>query len=1167
MRKSALNKDIVREIMRSKTRFLSILALIALGVFVFIGLKVTGPSMRNVADAYYQQYQLADMSVISTYGLDEDDQKAIDAVPGLKTAEYGYFTDALIDTDGHSARIFSQTDELSQYQVTDGRMPAKSGEIALDSNFAGKNNYQLGETITLYDNEQEPIKETLTRNQFTIVGFVRSPEFVETTRLGQTSVGSGTLNTFGVVPEVDFDLPVYTIARLAFTDTANIPAYSDQYTDLIAQHTTDVEVALKPRPELRLQSIKREAQTEIADAEKKIRDGRQQITDTDALINDGAAELDAAKAQLSSSQTILDEKAAAGLAELQAGSKKLSDAKIVLDESLAAITAGEVQLNQATEQYNAAASLLAAAQAQADQTRADLTARQSQLDADALTLAATETDLQNRTTSLSNDLASQTVAWNTWQTDQDALNDRRQQEGDTPEIQALQALLDARKIDLQNRDQELATEQSQLQADQSQYDQDLVAWQNQEATLNGEWQVLNATQAQLDIQAQQLQQVKATLDAKSAELKAAKQLYNQGLAAYQSGYQVYEANSQLYYEQINSAQAQINSGLATLASSEAAFNEKATTWADARPEAASKLADAEIKLLDAKKDLATLKLPVYTARTRDDNTGYTQYYENSTRIDVLSNVFPVFFFAIAALVSLTTMTRMVDEQRSQMGTLKALGYERRSIMKKFVIYGTVAAIVGALIGIILGHTILPNIIFTAYSTNYNFGSFSITISWLYSFIGIAIAILCTTGAAIFSARSDLKDNATELMRPKPPKSGNRIFLERMTFIWKRMSFNYKVTARNLFRYKKRMFMTIFGVAGCTALLITGFGIKDSLTGIVDKQYGEIYHYDLTAVYKDDATDSAIAEETRAIAQNSDVTASKPITYQNYNIKVDNTTQTITLVTPQESSDLPEFITLRDRNSHEEYTLSDTGAIISEKIATELSIGPGDAVEIIDNDSGEKFQVQISEIAEMYIGHSIYLSPAYYETVFGETPKVNASFIELTADGKSHEAEFSSELMQDKTILTVIQSNYLSTAMDAVLGSLNTVIVVLIVCASLLALVVLYNLTNINVSERIRELSTIKVLGFYPKEVTMYVYRETLFLTGFGILIGYGLGWLMHYFIITMLPPEAIMFSPPILMTNYIISALITFFFSLVVMVLIHRKLRKVDMIEALKSVE
>lgn len=572
-------------------------------------------------------------------------------------------------------------------------------------------------------------------------------------------------------------------------------------------------------------------------------------------------------------------------------------------------------------------------------------------------------------------------------------------------------------------------------------------------------------------------------------------------------------------------------------------------------------AQAQIKQAQAK--IAAIGQPIYLYIGRAANPGYSEYHENTQRVVALSTVFPLFFIAIAALICLTTMTRMVTELRIQMGTLKALGYSNLAIGSEFMLYGGLASLLGTLLGVGFGVNFFPRFIAQAYGSMYNLPAINVQYLWPDILIALVIALACTMGSAAIVLRVDLHSTPATLMQPKAPKAGKTLWLEHWRGLWRRLSFNHKVTLRNLFRYKQRLLMTVLGIAGCMAMMITGFGLKDSIGDISVKQFNQLWHYDAIVVRNGTQT----AQQRRALHQqslykNDLVLKQSQVTVERAGVA----NQTATLSVPQRPQQLKKFVVLRNRQSHHAYTLNSQGAIIDEKLAKLYNVKVGDQLPVKLGNHAIK-HVRVAAIAENYVNHFIYLSPQAYHHVFGQHPVYNGNLVQFTHHGQTAQNQFASDLLKTKGMLNV---SLLSTEKKnnfQMLDTMDLVVIIFVVAAGALALVVLYNLTNINVSERIRELSTIKVLGFYDSEVTMYIFRENLILTVMGIFFGCFMGDWLHSYILNTAETDSLMFSPGIHPVSYVYSALLTLAFSLLVMWLMHRKLKRINMLDALKSVD
>ena len=555
----------------------------------------------------------------------------------------------------------------------------------------------------------------------------------------------------------------------------------------------------------------------------------------------------------------------------------------------------------------------------------------------------------------------------------------------------------------------------------------------------------------------------------------------------------------------------------------------------------------------------------YYVSDRTDNPGYLGYKDSIHSLDSIASVLPVFFFLLAVMICLTTMTRMVEENRTEIGTLKALGYGNFEIAKKYIIYASLASILGAVLGILIGASILPGIISNAHESLYSLPKVSIVYYPSYIVQSLFISILCTVGASLFVLRVELRNKPANLMKVKAPKVGKKILLERVTPIWRRFNFNYKVTFRNIFRYKQRMLMTIFGISGCMALLVTGFGLKDSNVGMVDRQFGQLWNYEAMVILDDDSTEE-MKEYDNTLNRLSGYEDKLDLHQESVVFsKEDMNNQEATLYVPQSTDHLDDFIILGNRESGDKYKLSDDGVVITEKLAKLLDVSVGDTVSMTDDDN-HTYDIRIDAIAENYVKHYIYMSPTYYEKVLEKKPVYQTQLLNFDRD-LADEDEISSKLMNHENVINVTLTSNMQEASEDSVANMNLVMIVIIISAGCLAFVVLYNLNNINVSERIRELSTIKVLGFYDNEVTMYIVRENVILTLLGIVTGSFLGNLLHTFIIYTAETDTMMMYPDVSILSHILSAAITIFFSTIVMMIMHAKLKKVNMIDALKSNE
>ena len=568
--------------------------------------------------------------------------------------------------------------------------------------------------------------------------------------------------------------------------------------------------------------------------------------------------------------------------------------------------------------------------------------------------------------------------------------------------------------------------------------------------------------------------------------------------------------------------------------------------------------DYEDLVKDAKKDIRkelkeeTIEGQTWYVLDLNSNAGFYQYNQDTERIDNVAKVFPLVFFVVAVLICLTTMTRMVEEERGQIGTLKSLGYGDKAIMFKYILYASLATIIGSMIGVIIGYRLLPDLCFEMYKTAYRIGDIKLSYYSSLTFQGMMIALLCTLGATIYTCRKTLKEVPANLLRPIAPTPGKRVLLERINGIWKRLSFSYKVTLRNVFRYKKRFLMTIIGIAGCTGLILAGFGLKDGIEKMVPNQYEEVFNYQATISLNEEATDETI----KKIKENNKIT--DILRAQEETITIDNkdTNQSVTLIIPEK--DPTGFINLQDRKTKEEYDLND-GLIITEKIANLLEVEEGDILEFTGTNS---YKEKISHITENYLFHYAYLPNSAYEN-----DTYNSVLIKTKEMTEGKEKKLANELKQIPGISSISFTSSTRHVFDDTMENFAYVSLILIISAGALAFVVLYNLSSVNISERKRELATIKVLGFYDKEVYQYINRENTILTIIGILLGLGVGNILTIYILKTCEVDTFMFDPTIAPLSYLYAILITAAFAILVNIILYFSLKKIDMIESLKSVE
>ena len=1121
MKKSILNKDIWLSFCQSKGRFLSIMFLMMLGSFALVGLKAASPDIENSANRYLSQMKMMDLAVMSDYGVSKADQKELNTIPNAQV-EYGYFTDTVIGDSSTSVRVFSQTTNISKFKLVSGHFPTKENQVALASFYQGK--YKIGDSITL--NEEGTNEYALKQHTFTVTGFVNSSELASTISLGNSNSGSGTLSAYAVVMPKTFQSSVYTVARLKYDDLKTLNSFGDSYRKKVKQHENELEKLVADNGKNRLSEIKKQAQTKIAEGEAKIRtsqqvlaDVRQQLRNAQDQIDQKRADLELAQGQLTEKENLL----AQGAAQIAQAEQILASSKAKLDTAAAQLSSGWGQLNQMKTQLDQAASQLSAAKENVTNTQATLAIAQAELEKGQVQLAAAKVDLQKKMTALqAQGIDSATV----------------------PEIVAAQTQLAQEEAKLNLVRTELEKKQAEFQTGLSQY-------KSQEALY----------QAGLA----QYQSAAETLNAKQAE-------YDAGLAQYQSG-QATLRNKQAEYQagqaQLAQAKQQIADGQAQLDQAQATLNDKKTEYEKQKKDAETKIKNGQADIQKAKDEVAGLSVPTYRVYTRRTFPGADEYTTTGNRaygISAVGNAFPIVLYLVAALVTVTTMTRFVSEERTNAGVLKALGYRNQDVVKKFVVYGLVSSLLGTVMGSLLGTYFLPYILGKTIFKTSTYPALRLDFYWEISLIALLCSVLCGVAPALYIAHKELKEKPSQLLLPKAPTKGSKILLERIDFIWRRLSFTQKVTARNIFRYKQRMLMTIFGVAGSVALLFAGLGMSSSMEGMGNRQYGEIIKYDAVISQKQHLKSDEQAAINHLLADKK--IAKKRNIYQETftkKIKGAKDEQSLALFVTT-GKDFHHFIELYDSQSKASLNLSSHGAVISQKLATIMHVSVGDTFEVT-SDEGKRYKIKVSAIAEMYAGHFIFMNQDYYQTVFARKFQENAYLIKLKDSSSKNVQDTAAAFMKLTGVRAVVQNTGILEQIDVIVKSLGFVMQILTVASILLAIVILYNLMNINVAERIRELSTIKVLGFHNKEVTLYIYRETILLSVIGIIVGLFLGNILHRSLLETIAPDAFLLNPAVSVFVYLVPVFSIIMILIGLGFMVNAILRRIDMLEALKSVD
>lgn len=945
-----------------------------------------------------------------------------------------------------------------------------------------------------------------------------------------------------------------------------------------------------------------ENKAKLADGKAQIEAGEQQLEAAKQTLTTKQSELDQSKAeiiagqqQIESTRTQLNaqkQQITDGLSQVSAGEAQLQDGISALESAKAQLTELQSQLEIVRASYNAALENPDASQEEIDILAAQVSALEEQEAAVSQQIQASEAQIESQRQQLAatrSELESGLAAV------EDGLSQLSQKESELnagrEQITAGQAEIDAGWIQIQEQENTLAASKAEIEAGE----QELEKGQKQ---LKAAKKKLNKAQKEIDSNAETLAAGQAELDANVAKLNDSEAQYASGLEQYNSGArQIAENEAKLTSgeQEIAENEAKLADGEKEIADNEKklADGEKEITdnekklqdavkdlkkgekdladgkkeYEDAKKDAEDEIAENQQKLDDAKKELEDLEMPEWMVTDREELPEYTDYGDNADRLRNIGQVFPVIFFLVAALISLTTMTRMVEEQRTQIGTLKALGYKKSAIAAKYICYAFFATLLGSVLGMLIGEKIIPYIIITAYGIMYHNVANTISIDYQpgFALIASAASVVCTVGATLFASGKELQETPASLMRPPAPKEGKRVLLERLTFIWKHLSFSWKSTIRNLFRYKKRLIMTVFGIAGSMGLMLVGFGIQDSISDIAAIQYRELQHYDGMVIEDSDATEEEHAELFEYMKENEQIAHCNRVQMTKISAPKGSSNISIYLFVPESLSEFARDVTLKNRITGETYELTDEGAAISEKTASLLGLKVGDMIPLKKGD--KEYKVRVAVITENYMSHYLYMTPRVYEQTFGEMPEYENIVFTMQEDCKDDLEMAGTRILANPGALSISYTSSLASQVDRMLSTLDAVILVLIVSAGMLAFVVLYNLNNINITERQRELATLKVLGFYDGEVSQYVLRENVILTVLGIMFGAVFGILIHRYVITTVEVDAVMFGRNIKPLSFLYSGILTSIFSIVVNGVMHFKLKTIDMVESLKSVE
>ena len=1065
--KSMMKRNTFREIKKSFGRYFAILAIVALGVAFFSGLKITQSVMVHSADVYLKDLQFYDYRLVSTLGFTEENVEALAEKEDVRAAEGAISAEVLYKDAGENERVIkmhSITEKVNKLKLIAGEMPQSADECVVDSALFSED--AIGSELVLSENNTTDDLDKFAYKEYTITGLVQSPCYIQFER-GNTSIGNGRISGFAYILKdgftVDYDTEIY----IKFDEDYDI--YSDEYDSYIDAKEADWEVYTKEQADIRYEKIVKDAQDELdekkeeleekrAEAEAELESAKQQLTDGETEISDG-------KNQIASAKTELSTKAS----ELQSGKDALS--------SKAA------ELESASQQISGQESALAAKKAEYEQGLNAYLAAKQQVTDQRNSLEAAKAQLTENTPGYEEMLA--------------------QIEAGLTEVAGAEAELNAKNAELEAAAGQLSSAESQRAAAKQQIEDGKNA--------------LAAAEAELTDGENQLAAAKEQIEEKEDQLEAAETELADGLLQYQE-------NQSEFDEQMQ---------------------------------------DADDQIADAQSKIDEIEKPETYVLDRNTNVGYVCLKNDSGVVKGIANVFPVFFFLVAALICMTTMNRMVEEQRTQIGVLKALGFSEGKIMGKYLFYSGSAAISGTLIGYVLGIHFFPLVIITAYGIVYKMGGIYYVSDLPLALVSLTVAVLCSVGTTWLSCHKELKEVAADLMRPKAPKAGKRVFLEHVPFIWKRLKFLQKVSVRNIVRYKKRFFMMVIGISGCTALLMMGFGVRDSVVAVADQQYEEIQLYDIGVTLKAGKMPGEADLKSLDSALEKENAAGMYAMEKTIDLVTDKGTKSIHMVAVENPDEVGDFISLHTKKQEPIAYPKEGEAVLSKKVAETYAVKKGDTILLRDSDNNE-MHLKVTGICENHIYNYVYIAPESYEKQIGDVVFKNV-YVRLPDASDIHEV--SAVLMKADGVTAVTVNSDMLSRISQMMSCMNYIVIIIIICAGALAFIVLYNLNNINITERVREIATIKVLGFYPKETASYVFRENMVLTAIGCGLGLILGKWFHRFVMGEIQIDMVSFNVQINAVSYLFSVLLTMGFAWIVNCMMTGKLERINMAESLKSID
>ena len=996
-------------------------------------------------------------------------------------------------------------------------------------------NINIGDYIEIKENLSEDEEKSFYNDKLKVVGIIKSPLYISRDR-GTTTLGSGKIAYYMYVDKSNINSDIYTEIDITVKDAKSLSSLNDNYKNKIKDFENELEDIKEERQNARHQELideatnklnesqtefensKKEAEDKIKEAEKKIEDGKNEIAKSEKKLKDGENKLKEGKDKANTEFANAEAQIAEGKTKLIKAQEELNNGITELNQKKSEAESGIAQIKSGIEKIDQTISTLETQKQTLEKALGNLNEINKNIDSINEMISYYESQL-NQNTENKDEIENKIKELK--QNLETLKNTKQQLESSGVSEEALNQIVsgisecNVKKKELNNQLNDI---NNQLSSAQAQID-------NGQNEINKGWENLNNSISQLE---NSKNETEKKLASSEKEIENGK-------------------------KQIEKAKKELEDGEKELQENKEKFNTEIT--------------DAENKLIEAREKVNDIENAKWYIFDRDDNSGFNSFSQDTDNIEKLGKLFPIVFFVIATLISLTSMSRMVEEERVQIGTLKALGYNRIQIMQKYIIYSLLASLIGGLLGATFGLKFFPTVIISMYQMMYDISDITIEFNKYYAFLGIGIMSLCIVGATIVTAIKELSSTPSELMRPKAPKIGKRVLLEKIPFIWKRLNFTQKVTIRNMFRYKKRFLMTVVGICGCTALILTGFGLKDSISKIMDYQYIDIYNYDMLISLKDTLTSNEKQDLINDLESKDEIEKCVPIYITSETLKNGDLSEDAQIMVTLNPNEFDYVVKLKDLKTGEKLELNDDEIIITDKLAQLINAKKGDEIYLVDSENNE-YKVKVGAVTEHYISHYVYMTNNLYNKIFGENANENVLFAQYSQSlDEQKENELSKTILENSKVSAVTLTSYLMETINNTLSAMNLVVYVLIISAGLLAFIVLYNLANVNISERIRELATIKVLGFYDKEVYDYVTREIMLLTIIGICLGLVFGYILNSFILGTCEIGILRFKKIITIPSYVYASLITVIFTTIVNFITFFSLKKIDMIESLKSVE